>query len=206
MFHVKHIKGLKENAKVLGIDIDKGRLEKFDLYISTLLKWNKKINLISRGDEDKIVEKHILDSLTSVSVIGNRAKVLDIGSGAGFPGVPIKIVRKDIEMDLLEPKRRRYHFLKYIISILGLKGIEVYNVRAEEFRFSGRGYDIVFARGVGRMSYLTEIVVPFLCSTGRLITYRSSVPGDLKGWKVIETRDRVFSRGKVIVLKYNLNG
>lgn len=199
MFHVKHYEELKEGVKKLNIKLTEEMFKKFDLYLSTLLKWNQKINLVSKNDEGKIVRKHILDSLLAIPYIDRGDKVLDIGSGAGFPGVPIKIVRNDITMTLLESRRKRYHFLKHILSILALKGIEVYNKRAEDF--SGN-YSVILARSLGKMEYITKVVTPLLSSSGKLITYKSSKTEDFGGLKVLDRRERIFSRGQIFVLKW----
>ncbi len=124
-------KGLKELGYVPEMDI----LRSFMTYLSELKRWNKAYNLTSLKKDEDVVIKHFLDSLLYLEAIPNDAiKVADVGSGAGFPGVPIKIVRPEIEMYLIEPSRKKCSFLSHIIRKLTLKRIEVIEKRIEEIK------------------------------------------------------------------------
>jgi len=171
------------------------------------------MNLISLRDEQILVRRHFLDSLEAVQFIPQKAIVLDIGSGAGFPGVPIKIVRSDIKIDLLEPKLKRFNFLVHLVNTL-LLDIGLYRSRVEEFYVpeSIRGlrynkYDIVLSRSVGNLKWLTKVAVPFLAPKGRAITYKGSrfeeEFKEVKDWEIEFRYPRSFCAGTIVGLRKN---
>jgi 16S rRNA (guanine527-N7)-methyltransferase len=191
---------LKEGLDILGIKITEKILNQFDCYCTELLEWNKKINLISRKDEKNLIKKHILDSLNSIKFIEKGVSVLDIGTGAGLPGIPIKIVRNDVNMELLEIRLKKVHFLKEVVKKLGIQ-VKIVRERAENV--NGK-YDIVISRAVGRVKWLTEIGENLVKKEGKIITYKGEkLEEELKdtsNWKVVEETNRKFSKGKIIVL------
>jgi len=124
-------RGLKELGAVPAID----QSNAFITYLSELKKWNKAYNLTGLNKDEDIIIKHFFDSLLYLKAIPHgEIKVADVGSGAGFPGIPIKIIRPEIEMYLIEPSRKKSAFLKHIIRQLGLKRIEVIERRIEEVK------------------------------------------------------------------------
>lgn len=200
-------KELIKGAEVIGIKLSKAMIEKFNTYREELLVWNKKMNLISMGDESRIVKRHFLDSLNATKFIPPNASVLDVGSGAGFPGVPIKIVREDIKLDLLEPKFKRCDFLNHLVNVLSLE-IGVYMSRVENF--SGK-YDVILSRAVGKLKWLTKVATPLLATDGRVITYKGTefwtefyamdMRKELNRWEVESRERRKFCGGTIVVLK-----
>jgi 16S rRNA (guanine527-N7)-methyltransferase len=162
----------------LQIPLPQNSLEKFELYLEELGRWNKKINLISRkSDKPQDIYKHILDSLLIFKAIEipKEAFLLDIGSGAGFPGVPIKIVRDDIYLTLLESKRKKAFFLEQILKLLSLKKVEVINQRLEELLRNTKfveKYDIVTVKGVGDLKKIIPLSLPFLKKGGLFVAYK----------------------------------
>jgi len=165
---VLNIKNLKKQAYSIGINLRANELEKFNLYFDALLLWNKRINLVSRRDEDKI-EFHFIDSLFASKFIKSNTKVLDIGAGAGFPSIPIRIFRDDIILSVCESKRKKYLFLKYLVELLGLENVTLFCERAESLSNS---YDVILERGIGKLKYFVRIAYPLLESHGELIAYK----------------------------------
>jgi len=179
---VKHqLKKLVEGAEELGLPLSDEAKGKFELYLERLLEWNKRVNLVSRADEGRIAERHFLESLALLRLVEfpYEARVLDLGSGAGFPGLPIKILRPDIRMTLLDSKRKRVLFLREVVEVLGLEGVAVVCARAEEINrqqgYEGE-FEIVLARAVAKLERLVGWGLPFLKEGGRLVAVKG---GDL---------------------------
>ncbi len=174
MFHVKQ---LQQGALRLGIVLTKEQLEAFAAYHQLLLDWNRRMNLISRADESRIVTHHFLDSLTPVPHLHwpEGIQLLDLGSGAGFPGVPIKIIRPQVSLTLLDSRRKRTLFLKKLVSLLALRSVSVICERAETLhcqeQYLGR-FDLATARSVAPLSQLLPLALPFLKKGGKLIVYK----------------------------------
>ena len=119
------------------------------LFLQELIEWNKTFNLTGLRGAHQIVRHLLLDSLICAAKLPNRGSVLDVGSGAGFPAIPIKIYNPEVEILLLEPNRRRANFLKHIKRVLGFRGFQVLRERLEEHkRYNYGAYDVVTARGV----------------------------------------------------------
>ena len=117
----KEIILLGQFTRELGIELSTLQMEQFDLYQKELLQWNAKTNLISEKSAQEIVSRHFLDSLTALQFIDNyTARIIDIGSGAGFPGIPLKIARPNLQLYLMESNRKKVSFLKHIIRLLNL--------------------------------------------------------------------------------------
>ncbi len=169
---------LIEGVKMFGFHLDEKALEAFDLYLKGLLKWNQKINLTAIRSEREIVLKHFLDSLSSFPYLLNAFSLLDIGSGAGFPGIPIKIVRPSLEVTLIDSVRKKVDFQKYIIRVLGLKGIEAIHGRVQEKEIvqtmEGR-FDAVISRAFSNLRTLLTLSYPFLKKRGMLLAMKAKV-------------------------------
>lgn len=116
---------LKEGSKLLGIDLNPRQLHKFTLYLFRLKKWNRRINLTGLRGDREIIIKHFLDSLVPSSLLKPNSSLLDIGTGAGFPGIPLKIALPPLKLTLVESRRKRVSFLKEIIGLLELKEVNV---------------------------------------------------------------------------------
>lgn len=168
---------LVDGAKQLGIDLTDRQLEQFSIYMSVLLEWNEKFNLTRITDPRDIVIKHFLDSLSCFSAYSFPldARVIDVGSGAGFPGIPLEIVRPDLNITLLDSTRKRLAFLEEAATQLELAGISILEGRAEE---AGRDrthrafYQVVMARAVARMNILMEYLLPLVRRGGVAIAQK----------------------------------
>lgn len=157
---------LQTYAENLGIQLNDRQLEQFDLYAETLVEWNQKMNLTAIKEPKEIVIKHFVDSLTLLTAIElpQNAKVIDVGTGAGFPSVPIKIVRPDIQLTLLDSLNKRVTFLKELSTVLEQEN-ECIHFRAEEAGKNAKyreQYDLATARAVAHLRELSEYCLPFV--------------------------------------------
>src|SRR3972149_1012302 len=152
-----------KGSELLGLDLSPGDLAVFDIYLGKLLEWNRVINLTSLGREEDIIVKHFLDSLSCLlsGKIENGQEILDIGTGAGFPGIPIKIVKPGIKLTLLDSSKKKIDFLLQLTKALGLE-VKLVPLRSEEFaRSDGRNlFDVILARAVSTAPVLLEYALP----------------------------------------------
>lgn len=148
--------------------------KRFDLYLKELLSWNKKFNLTAITDPEEIKTKHFLDSLAILKIFPvKNEKIIDIGTGAGFPGIPIKIERPEIDLYLVESKKKKAEFLKNIIEKLDLTNTKVICGRIEEAARDFLSYfDIAVSRQVSSLSILLEYSMPVLKTGGVLVAYK----------------------------------
>lgn len=154
-------------------DVSDQQIEQFFLYRETLLEWNERFNLTAITDPDEILVKHFLDSLSLLSIYSqDKVRVLDLGAGAGFPGLPLKIVRPEWRVVLLEATGKKVTFLRHMIEVLGLREIEAVHGRAEELarqRAYRGAFELVTARAVAALPTLLEYAAPFCRVGGRMI-------------------------------------
>jgi 16S rRNA (guanine527-N7)-methyltransferase len=150
MFHVERIKLIEEALDSEGISYPPRMVDRFAVYRELLLDWNQRVNLISRRDEARIVTRHFLDSLGLVTVeeFPRDSRAMDLGSGAGFPGIPLKLIRPDLRISLVESKRKKALFLRRVIEKLKLDGVEVVMGRVEELAEGLGTFDFIVSRSV----------------------------------------------------------
>jgi len=175
------MKKLIEGARKLGIGLDSGQVEQFELYYRELIEWNKKTNLTAITDYSSVQVKHFLDSLTVTLALSEEEvaspdfKIVDVGTGAGFPGVPLKILFAQPRLVLIEPTTKKTAFLNHIILRLELQNVEVLNDRAEEaarLPAYREQFDLVLSRAVALLPTLAELTLPFCRVGGRLIAQK----------------------------------
>ncbi len=169
---------LMEGTKVFGVHLDEKTVDAFELYLKELLKWNQKINLTAIRSEKGIVLKHFLDSLSVYPYLSNISSLLDIGSGAGFPGIPLKMVKPSIGITLIDSVRKKVDFQRHIIRMLGLKGIEVIHGRVQDkeiLQCMGERFDMVISRGFSDLRTLLILSFPFLKKGGILLAMKGEV-------------------------------
>lgn len=148
------------------------QIQQFDLYCKLLLEWNEKFNLTAITDEEEIEEKHFIDSLLVTKFVNlNKGKLLDIGSGAGFPGIPLAIYQPNLKVTLLESNGKKVSFLNEVVKQLDLKNVTVSNGRAEDLKVRS-SFDYVTARAVKSLNILVELSIPFVKVHGTLLAYK----------------------------------
>ena len=184
-----NIKPLVDGCENLGINLSEKQIEQFILYYENLIEKNKVMNLTAITEFQDVLVKHFLDSLSIVKVIdmGHVKKILDLGTGAGFPGIPLKIVYPEIEFVLLDSLNKRIKFLQEIIDKCRLDKIAVVHGRAEELarkREYRENFDLCVSRAVANLSSLSEYCLPYVKCGGYFISYKSkNIDTELKDAK-----------------------
>ena len=201
----------------LGVPLNASQIAMFVKYLSALQTWNKKINLTSIKDPEEICVKHFLDSLTCVKTINlyknvqlnkkNTISIIDIGTGAGFPGIPLKIALPSLKLTLLDSHRKKIEFLKELVNDLNIKEVEIIKNRAEiigqdkNFRSS---FNIVISRAVAPLSILSEYSLPLVKKNGWFIAQKGKEYEDElnNGSKAIELLGGLLIKIETICLPF----
>ena len=169
---------LKEGAAAFTAELDEAGLQKLARYRELLVEWNRKINLTAIENEEDIIIKHFIDSFSIVPYLkGPGARIIDVGTGAGFPGIPVKIACEGAEVVLLDSLEKRVGFLKAVINELALKKIKAVHGRAEDFGANSEyreRFDVSVARAVAGLPVLLEYCLPFVKTGGIFIAMKGS--------------------------------
>ena len=164
----------------LGFSLTDRQKEQFERYFELLVEWNEKINLTAITDKDEVYLKHFYDSIAPIlqGLIENQPiRLLDIGAGAGFPSLPMKILFPELDVTIIDSLNKRINFLHLLAEELGLSGVHFYHGRAEDFaqdKAFRAQFDLVTARAVARMQVLSELTIPYLKVGGRLLALKAS--------------------------------
>ena len=164
----------------LGFPLTDRQKEQYELYFELLVEWNEKINLTAITEKDEVYLKHFYDSIAPIlqGLIENQPiRLLDIGAGAGFPSLPMKILFPELDVTIIDSLNKRINFLHLLAEELGLSGVHFYHGRAEDFaqdKAFRAQFDIVTARAVARMQVLSELTIPYLKVGGRLLALKAS--------------------------------
>ena len=171
---------MKQLFMKYAIEINDQQFMQFEKYYQLLIEWNQKVNLTTIVDYQEVIKKHFLDSCLLLSKYPNDLfrgkKIIDIGTGAGFPGIPLSIILRDSEFLLMDSLNKRIHFLSLVVEELGLDHVTVVHGRAEDF---GRNedfrekYDFCISRAVAALTILLEYCSPFVKKDGSLLLYKS---------------------------------
>jgi len=167
--------GLGDGACQFGIDLTAAQQAAFELYYRELSDWNARINLTSITGRDEVLVKHFLDSLSAAPIIASARHLIDVGSGAGLPGIPLKIVFPDLHLTLLETTGKKVDFLKHAITQLEFENAQAIQSRAEDLGHDAahrERYDVAVARAVATLSTLAEYALPFVRVGGMFIAYK----------------------------------
>jgi 16S rRNA (guanine527-N7)-methyltransferase len=171
---------LKAGAGRLGLSLTKEQLEQFEFYYHELIDWNNRVNLTSVTSYEDVQITHFLDSLTVISGLPTRRQdkplsIIDVGTGAGFPGIPLRIVLPEIRLVLLEATAKKVKFLRHITAELELANVEIVNRRAEEIAHDvsyREKFDVAVSRALAPLYVLAELTLPFCAIGGRLIAQK----------------------------------
>lgn len=174
-----NFKILTDTLNEWNINISDKQIEQFNRYYELLISWNEKINLTAITELNDVIIKHFLDSVSIVKIndLNSITSLIDIGTGAGFPGIPIKILFPNIKVVLLDSLNKRVDFLNLVINDLGLDNISAIHGRAEDFARMDEyreQFDLCVSRAVANISTLSELCIPFIKLNGSFISYKSN--------------------------------
>lgn len=196
---------LSAESSALHVRLSDDEIRDFEVYASEIVKWNKKINLTAITDEKEIAIKHIIDSLALAPHIGTHERLLDIGSGAGFPVIPLKIVNSEAEMVSVDAVAKKIHFQRHIIRMLHLHKIEAIHSRIELLRSTHSGYfSVITSRAFASLGRFVSLAAPLLADGGVIIAMK----GDHAEDEILAHDDEVAAEGFVVssVQPYSLPG
>jgi 16S rRNA (guanine527-N7)-methyltransferase len=170
-----HTHRLDEGAKALGVSLSATEIARLALYLEELLRWSKIADLIAPADPDRLIRKHFLDSLAIVPLLPAAGNVLDLGSGAGFPGLVLAIIVPTLQVALIEARRKRVNFLKTVGRTIQLANLQVYEGRAEQLAttpFLRAAFDVVVTRATWRLALFLSLAAPFVKPGGQLLAMK----------------------------------
>ena len=167
-----------DGARVFGLGLDRRHTDRFAAHAEELLHWNKTINLTTIIDPYQVAVKHFVDSLAPARLMSPGAAVLDIGSGGGFPGIPLKVAIPSLAVTLVDASRKKANFLKHVIRTLELEGIEALCIRAEDLAAEPaqrKSFDFITSRALTDLTSFIRQALPLLASTGAIIALKGKV-------------------------------
>lgn len=164
-------------GKQINVDINEEQANKFYKYMELLLEWNEKMNLTAITEPDEVILKHFIDSITVEKYINKEAKIIDVGTGAGFPGIPLSIIRNDLNITLMDSLNKRIKFLDEVVEKNNLINVDTVHSRAEELARNTdyrEKFDVATSRAVASLNVLLEYMVPFVKVGGYCICMKGS--------------------------------
>ena len=167
-----------DGAKTLGVEVDQKQAHLFAVHAGELIKWNTKINLTAITDPVDVAIKHILDCIAPARHIPPEATLLDIGSGGGFPGIPLKIALPSVSMTLIDGSRKKISFLKHIIRTLQLKNVDACQIRAEDLVQKIQlpsSFDVIISRALSSLDNYVRLALPLLAEEGIVIALKGDI-------------------------------
>ena len=203
------IEKIKDTCAEFGVMLDEDKIKKLNLYGNLLLEWNEKINLTAITEPEAVLYKHFYDCILFLkhTNVPQNSTLIDVGTGAGFPGMVLKIVRPDIEITLLDSLNKRLVFLNEVIETLGLKGIKTVHMRAEEAGKSKKlreAFDFATARAVAAMPVLLEYCLPLVKKGGELVAMKG--PSAAEEIELCQKAQEILGAGKPTIICETLTG
>jgi len=211
-FDKKWQKTVAEGAAAFDIKLDQAQIDLLTCHATELIKWNKKFNITAIVDPHEVAVKHFIDSLAICRYIPDGARVIDLGSGGGFPGIPLKIAKPSVDLVMVDASRKKVSFLKQMIrtvlsgiaaedsSTLKKPGMEALHVRGEQLGKEdgyARSFDVVISRAFTSLSGFFEMALPFLNDTGYILAMK----GDLTSEELALLDDKSFDGGCIEIMK-----
>ena len=193
--------------KEIDVQINDDEINKFYKYMSLLLEWNEKINLTAITEQDEIILKHFVDCITSMKYLNEKESVIDVGTGAGFPGIPLAIMKTQNNFTLVDSLNKRINFLNDVKEKINLKNVQTIHARAEDFGQDKKyreNFDVAVSRAVANLSTLSEYLIPLVKVGGKVICMKgSSIEEEVKDaeYAIKELGGRITS-----IEKFNLPG
>lgn len=189
-----------------GLHLSEYQLEQFDIYFRELVSWNEKMNLTGITERDQVYVKHFYDSLTLAFYKGMNevGSIIDVGSGAGFPGIPLKITFPHLKLTIVDSLNKRISFLQHVVNTIGLEDVQLIHGRAEDVSRLPEhrdAYDLATARAVARLAVLNEFCLPFVKPGGVFAAMKGNNPGDELGEAAYSMKELKGS----LVETYNFN-
>jgi len=171
---------IRKGATELGVIIDGDAMHGFSVHAAEMIKFNRKMNLTAITDPFDIAVKHIVDSLAAAPYLSNKGTLLDIGSGAGFPGIPLKFVHPALVVTLIDGSARKISFLRHVIRLLNIDGMVAHQIRAEQMgRNRAERFDIVITRALGTLDKCVQLALPLVNKEkGSVIALRGRMDED----------------------------
>ncbi len=194
---------LESGARELGVTLSPSAVDRMLLFMMELRKWNRKINLTAISTERGIVIKHLLDSLTVVPHLPQGARCLDLGSGGGFPAIPLALARPDLKLTSVDATLKKIHFQRHAARLLGLTNLEALHARGEALAGShGNGFDVVLSRAFSSLPEFVSLARPLLALGGVIIAMKGKSGGD----EALEAAPFFEERGLVVseVVRFRL--
>lgn len=168
---------MQEKSSFLGVRFCVKQLEQFFEYMELLIEWNEKMNLTAIIEPEEIILKHFIDSITILKDIEDNFRVVDVGTGAGFPGIPLSIMNPTLKITLVDSLNKRLIFLQEVVNKLQLKNVEIIHARAEEFGQNKKyreSFDVATSRAVANLSTLSEYLIPLVKVGGKVISMKAA--------------------------------
>lgn len=192
---------LESGAKAMGAALTESQISWFAIHATELMAWNQTVNLTAITDPTELAVKQFLDTLPLAPLGPEKSRVLDIGSGGGFPGIPLKILRPDLHLTLIDGVRKKVSFQKHLIRTLALEGIEAYHIRAEELirerGIEAKLFDVIVSKALSKIDRFLEIGIPLLRRPGMIIAMKGgSVEAELEA-----ARPRIEAEGLSVNLR-----
>ena len=193
-------------ARIFDVQIGSKEAGQFSTHAGELIKWNSKINLTAITDPLEVAVKHFLDSLAPARIIPAGSAMLDMGSGGGFPGIPLKVVLPSISVSMVDSSRKKISFLKHVIRTLGLESINACQVRVENLPENRERFDVVICRAFSSLDKFIELALPVLAENGIMIALKGKMSyNEIESARIYENKK--LSEGLLYhteVIKYSL--